>query len=260
MQPHRRRRTLNLSPLVRKCAVTVTVAGIAAGVVLVSGIYAWGWSLGLGHTDRAGALGAALGLLGAAYAASAVVFALSAYLAATERPRLQADLHFNLSDPNEPVFKADTRSGASEGWLFASPTQQTHFAITITNSSKVAAHCPGLRVEFDGLKGVQVPAGWSAVEGISTYGATMLQWDGGLDYIIHGRWERYTPPLLINSPLAPVQIREQGADVILTLVADGVEPIVRTIPVRILRTGEYAAYLEERAAREERRQHEADPP
>lgn len=246
MPPPTRRRPLDLSPLVRRSAVVVTTAIIAAGAVIMTGIYAWDWSLGLGRADRVSVIGTALGLLGAVYAGAAVVFALAAYLAATARPKIRVDLHFNQSDPNRPVFGADGRNDAPEGWLFASPTQQAGFSITITNDSKVAAHNPGLRVEFEGIRHVQPANGWAVLHGVSTDGARILQWDGGTDNIIHGRWERRPPFLSINSPAFPIQIRQHGAAVVLTLVADGVEPITREIPVQVLSAPEYAAYIEGR--------------
>jgi len=73
--------------------------------------------------------------------------------------------------------------------------------------------------------------GWEIVQRVRQRGVTAIQWDGGADYAIHGRWTRELPGFnLQDMYLVPEHLT---CELRLTVVADGFNRVVR-LPVEII--------------------------
>ena len=70
----------------------------------------------------------------------------------------------------------------------ARPFRQVEGEVTIVNNSAYAAQNPGVRITLLGLGGIPEQPGWTVIRTENVIGIMQLQWDGGADYIIHGRW------------------------------------------------------------------------
>ncbi|MGC9538487.1 hypothetical protein [Streptomyces sp. UG1] len=230
----------------RTLTTIATLAIIAAGMTLVLGTIFSGWTLGLRTDDRAVIVNTALVIYTCLLTAAAAVVALLAYRAATGRPELDIEITFNFSSPNEPVFVAESdEDDTLEGRLIAG-FKQTWATVGLRNASRYAAKNPGVRIELEGLGGFGGQDGWEQVAFTTSVGVSAIQWDGGADSIVHGNWSRVLPPL----DLAGVrELVPGGAAFVVTIVADGVSPVIRRLPVRILNQDEYAIYTEQRAQR-----------
>lgn len=220
-----------------------TLAVIAAGAAVVVGSTLGNWTLGLGTNDRAVIVNTALVIYTCLLTAVAAVVALLAYRAATGRPDLDVEITFNFSFPNAPVFAAmpnedDAMGRRLEGF------KQTAATVTLRNASEYAAKNPGVRIELEGLGGLGDQDGWEIVAFVTSVGITAIQWDGGTDSIVHGRWSRALPALDFNDVQ---ELVSGGTALVVTIVADGVAPVSRRLPVRILNGEQYEAYTEKRA-------------
>ncbi|MBW8796375.1 MAG: hypothetical protein JF597_23090 [Streptomyces sp.] len=222
----------------------MTLAVIAAGAALVVGAAFAGWTLGLGTRDRAVTVNTALVIYTCLVTAVAAIVALWAYRAATGRPALDIEITFNFSFPNEPVFAAVHDEDDITGWRKLESFKQTWATVTLNNASAYAAKNPGVRIGLEGLGSLGPQEGWQTVTFVSSVGITAIQWDGGTDSIVHGQWSRALPTLDFSDvrELVPGETA-----LVVTIVADGVEPLVKRLPVRVLDQEEYGAYTEQRA-------------
>lgn len=103
---------------------------------------------------------------------------------------------------------------------------------------------PGVRIQLEGLGSLGPQEGWQTVTFATSVGITAIQWDGGTDSIVHGQWSRALPALDFSDVC---ELFPGGTALIVTIVADGVAPLVRRLPVRVLNEDEYGAYTEHRA-------------
>ncbi|WP_405879453.1 hypothetical protein OG762_12865 [Streptomyces sp. NBC_01136] len=233
----------------RLLTTVMTLATVAVGTVIVLGATLGGWKLGLHTDDRAIIVNTALVIDTCILTAVAAFLALLAYRAATGLPSLDVAVTFNFSFPNEPVFVAasgDDDEASSGEQRRISNFKQSLATVTLTNSSTYAAKNPGVRIELEGLGGRGEQPGWEQIAFVTTVGMTQIQWDGGTDSIVHGQWSRTLPRL----DLGDVQELLPGATaLVVTIVADGITPIVKRLPVRILSSDEYSVYTEDRARR-----------
>ncbi|WP_329529655.1 hypothetical protein [Streptomyces sp. NBC_01462] len=240
---------MNLLRNYRLLTTVTTLATVAVGSVIVLGATFGGWTLGLHTDDRAIIVNTALVIDTCLLTAVAALLALLAYRVATGLPSLDIAITFNFSFPNEPVFVAvpDNDDEASGGGNRSIQNFKQGIAtVTLTNSSNYAAKNPGVRIALEGLGGLGEHKGWEQVVFVTSVGTTQIQWDGGTDSIVHGQWSRSLPAL----DLGDVQELTPGATaLVVTIVADGITPIVKRLPVRILNSDEYEVYTEERAQR-----------
>jgi hypothetical protein len=223
----------------------VTLAAAVTGAVLVVGSTVGGWTLGLGTHDRVAIANTALVIYTCLLTAVAAFVALLAYLAATGRPALDIEITFNFSFPNEPVFLSAPSEEGDWGRKILG-FKQAIARVTLQNKSVYAAKNVGVRVELKGLGGLGDQEGWQPVDFVTTVGVTAIQWDGGTDSIVHGQWSRALPALDFSDVL---ELGRDDTALVVTLVADGVAPLSRRLPVRILDQDEYDAYTEQRNER-----------
>lgn len=73
--------------------------------------------------------------------------------------------------------------------------------------------------------------------------ARTLHWDGGADYIIHGKWARDLPQLDLRGMYAFAD----NPAIVVTFTADGFRPVTRRLPVTILSEPQYLVYSQSRA-------------
>ncbi|MEU8952077.1 hypothetical protein [Streptomyces sp. NPDC048489] len=240
---------MNLLRNYRLLTTVTTLVTVAVGTVIVLGATLGGWKLGLHTDDRAIIVNTALVIDTCMLTAVAAVLALLAYRAATGIPSLDIAITFNFSFPNEPVFEAasgDDDEVIGDEWRRIASYKQSWATVTLTNSSAYAAKNPGVRIQLEGLGGLGEHQGWEQVSFVTSVGTTQIQWDGGTDSIVHGQWSRTLPTL----NLADVrELVPGGTALVVTIVADGITPIVKRLPVRILNADEYTVYTEERARR-----------
>ena len=93
--------------------------------------------------------------------------------------------------------------------------------MVLTNKTKYAARNPGLRIQFDGLLFNGIPPEWTSVERWGEWnGLKAIQWDGGIENIIHGKWSRTLPIVGFNE----IAVISDSPTLIITVVADGCPP------------------------------------
>jgi hypothetical protein len=207
-----------------------TTTMLGAGLVPLLGVYAWNWHLGLGAADRSTRVGAALGIAGCVLAFVAAVAALAAYMAASGVPDLDVEVRFPFSEVNLPHFRAadDQPDGNS---IKIEPYKQGIGTLTIRNQSSYSAKNPGIRVKLVGILGFTGAHGWTTTAFGTTVGVTEIQWDGGSDQMIHGRWTRVLPEIDLREIRLARAFKDPRLEV--TLVADGIRPKTVAIPMRI---------------------------
>ncbi len=205
----------------------------------------WGWTFALPTKDHVAVVNVVVALAAYVLVAFSVVVALLAYLAATGRPDLHAVIQFNFSYPNEPVFEAIDKSFSDDTLMIElAQYKQLYATVYIENRSSYAGHNPGLRIELSGIGGLREQSGWSSIEHASTVGLIAIQWDGGADLLIHGKWPRPLPGLDFSDAFVFKRVKPE---LTVTVVADGVKPRVQRLPIRVLNGQEYAAYAAERS-------------
>ncbi|MFD5636225.1 hypothetical protein ACFWJM_19140 [Streptomyces sp. NPDC127077] len=225
----------------RNLTTTATFVIIAAGGVLLYGVLGWHWTLGLEIHDRTTLLNTVLVIYTCLLTAVAAVVALLAYRSATGRPALDIEITFNFSSPNEPVFLAAERTGNGLAWRNIDSFKQSFATVVLKNSSLYAAKNPGVRIELEGLGGIGAQLGWEDIKRVPQIGTIAIQWNGGTDSIVHGRWSR-TLPSLDFSEL--IELDRNKTALVVTLVADGLTPLSRRMPVCIYDRDEYAEYTQ----------------
>lgn len=228
---------------VRKLIVTSTVAAVlltAAGVTCFS---AWVLTWPMPQTDRLAVIGDTLAGGAFLLVAVGVILALAAYLIASAKPDLNAEVVFAFSEPNQPVFVGDA---LPDGAMKLQPFKQVEGRVRIHNGNGNSARNPALRIDLVGLGGLKEQPPWVAVAFANQVGAYAIQWDGGADYSIHGNWTRELPPLSFEEVFALPGILERK--LVLTVVAEGFKRVVG-MPVRVLTAPDYEKYTQDRAAK-----------
>src|SRR6266545_1846743 len=227
-----------------RTAVSVAAILILALTALgIIGAAWWGWTFALPTRDHVVVINVVVALAAYILVALSVAVALFAYLAATGRPDLHAVIQFNFSYRNEPVFEASDES-SPDGNIKLRQYKQLDGTVSIENRTSYAARNPGVRIELSGIGGFRTQPGWASVAFASTVGLIAIQWDGGADLLIHGKWPRPLPRLDFSDAYAFKHIEPE---LIVTVVADGFMPRVQRIPIRVLNEQEYDAYTEERS-------------
>jgi hypothetical protein len=262
------RRAVKLRSPQRARSWTVLVAAAVGTLSLTAVIGAWGphWSFGLPHsaTDLA-RLDAIVPIAAFVVATAAVVIALMAYWQASGLPLLEIDIKLPGDVTNSLFFATDhgkdvqekwpnLRTQYADGWLslqcppmffpdapneegFQTLTMlQRYTGMTATvqlrNRSKYAARNPGVRIKFDGLLFNNLVGDWRPVERWGQYnGYLAVQWDGGVDNIVHGLWSRALPDLSFVECI--VYRLDPPPKLVVTVVADGCEPVSRDFSVNV---------------------------
>ncbi|MEU2419577.1 hypothetical protein ABZ619_00710 [Streptomyces sp. NPDC007851] len=117
--------------------------------------------------------------------------------------------------------------------------------VTLNNTSLYADKNPGVRIELEGLRGIGEHSGWHS-ERVHMLGIHSMQWEGGTDSIVHGKWSRTLPGLDFTGL---TEMEPGNTALVVTPAADGVAPIRTRMPVRILDRADYDVYSEERLVR-----------
>lgn len=114
------------------------------------------------------------------------------------------------------------------------PFNQIIGRVVIRNQSKYSGRNPGVLIELEGC-GLIDPdlSEWRQISFGSTIGITVIQWDVGADYIIHGKWLRTLPPLNFQGLTA----YRDDPQLVVSAAADGFGPRKWEIPVLILGPG-----------------------
>ncbi|TMC52373.1 MAG: hypothetical protein E6J20_11940 [Chloroflexi bacterium] len=208
------------------------VAVIALVTVVLTGLGIWAWGLNWPQSDRL-TLEAVLLTAGTfVLALVAAVVALAAYVAATQTPDLAPTIVFHVGQPNRPVFTVEAVPPVGKAIKISEWLQTQTTEVRIENRSRSSARNPALRIDLVGLSMTDFSApGWEIVQRVRQRGVTAIQWDGGADYAIHGRWTRELPGFnLQDMYLVPEHLT---CELRLTVVADGFNRVVR-LPVEII--------------------------
>lgn len=236
----------------RPAVIAGTVALVLLAVLAAIGAAFWDWRYGLPTHDRTTVINTVVAVGAFVLVAWGVIVALAAYVSATGSPDLSLELVFRFSFPNEPVFLvADETDYDRQKWnkeyRYVKPFRQTEGVVVITNHSKYSARNPGMRIRLEGLGGIQVQQGWETIARENMVGTMIFQWDGGADYIIHGRWSRTLPQLDVRG----MYLFRSSDDpaFIVDIAADGFGPKRIRVPVKILDADEYDLYSTERNGR-----------
>lgn len=170
----------------------------------------------------------------------AAIFALVAYWQANGLPSLEPEISFlpyNMADPEflatfrqppppwvdvtSPPFVLKVSPGGAV-LVPERPGSEIILTVVLRNKTKYAARNPGLQIRFDGLLFNNLPAQWTAAERWGEKnGLRAMQWDGGVDYIVHGKWSR-TLPIVGFSEF--VVTGTETPKLTVTVVADGCRP------------------------------------
>ena len=237
---------VQLQPQVRTVVLVATVLGVVATAGAVAGSIAEGWTLGLPRSsDRAVQVTNVIGLAAFILVAITALVALVAYRAASGRPDLVPQISFRFSDVNRPVFAASEVSGGASQRKRVVDYRQVEGSVAILNRSKYAGRNAGFRIRLDGLGGLQSQDRWTTVERVNQIGPAVIQWDAGVDYLIHGDWERSLPGLNFAGLVA----YSKTPALVVTLAADGMTPQHWRFPVTLLLADEYDRYSAERSRR-----------
>jgi hypothetical protein len=181
-------------------------------------------------------LGTAAALASFFLVAVAGVVALLAYWAASGAPDLDLRVAFGHAQPRMPILlAADQTDPAAQLTVRRDPESMAH--VTIVNRSKYSAKNPGVKIELSGTdSGFPDPRTWNQIETATNGACIAIQWDGGVDYIIHGSWERLLPAFGMGGALVTANMTPE---LTITVVADGIAPLVRKYRIEVLGTQEY---------------------
>ena len=185
---------------VRLVAWLVAFLGLAVAGILVFEI------ANTAPTDRWSVAGGVAGIGALVFAFIATVVAVVAYSDSTQRPAL------SLTSVQPPRVNNRAERAA---W---------RIDITLANGGPVAARFVAVRITFAGALAWKHNPEWS--QGSSM---RIMQWDGGVDTIIHPDWNARIPSLVVELGL------ERTADFTATVevVADRAGTISRTLTVPI---------------------------
>jgi hypothetical protein len=182
--------------------VLVTACLFIATAVAIVGSVFWNWRLGLPTRDKITIVNIVVATGAYVLVALTLIVALAAYVSANGRPDLSLVITFRLSHPNRPTFLVASNSDQPPPLRPIEESRQTEGEVVISNSSRYAARNPGVRIKLDGLGGMAPQPGWTTIAQEKMTGVSELQWDGGADYIIHGRWSRALPMLNVKGMYA----------------------------------------------------------
>jgi hypothetical protein len=221
--------------------VIVAIIFVVVTIFVIVATWVWGWKLSLpSTTDKATRVNTVVAVSAYAAALVGVVIALVAYWQASGRPSLEPEITFPHSRPNELVFET-YRPLQIPDWVDAAARVDVRMlqtvdtllcTITIRNSTRYAAQNPGLRIEFEGLYFNALSPDWTVAESWGDErGARAIQWDGGTENIIHGKWSRRLPVLDFSDVI--VYRLDPPPKLGVTIVSDGCRPRLRNILISL---------------------------
>src|SRR5262249_26465867 len=119
---------------------------------------------------------------------------------------LAFDVTFVEGDQGWPSWVDETAEPFGPGapaqrtMLARGPSGQLVGSVELRNEAGYAARNPGLRIEFDGLLCHSIEAGWQSAADWGDFrnGYKAIQWDGGIEQIVHAKWSRFLPRLNFN--------------------------------------------------------------
>jgi hypothetical protein len=159
----------------------------------------------------------------------AAVVALLAYGASIGLPDLRIQVDFPFSDLNKPSFSSALQEN---GGVQAENFKQLRCTVRVRNDSNYSAKNPAIAIRLHNM--AFLPDGgqanirdWVVIQFISTHGVTVVQWDGGSNYSIHGNSVRTLPDLSLDK-LHTIPNPNPYMDI--DILADGYSKRVR-IPV-----------------------------
>ena len=226
----------------RALLAVIAAIFVAATILAVLGTWIWDWNLLLpATTDKATRINTVVAASAYVAAMVGVIVAVIAYWQASGRPSLESEISFSNLQANELTFEAYKPSRIPD-WVGTVQRISTRMlrikdadlvgTVAIRNSSTYAAQNPGLRIRFDGLYFNALSPGWTVAESWGdARGAKAIQWDGGTENIIHGKWSRRLPDLDFRGVI--VYRLDPPPQLIVTIVSDGCRPRVKNILVSL---------------------------
>lgn len=173
-------------------AVVIATIGLATLVACIALLTA---SSGL--SDRLAAVGDVIGAATLLLAMVAAVVALLAYAASTGSPDLRIQVDFPFSELNKPSFISTFKNN---GIAVANEFKQLSCTVRVRNDSNYSAKNPTIVLRLHDMAFSQTPLikEWVVVDFATTYGVTVVQWDGGANNSIHGGSVRTLPVLWLS--------------------------------------------------------------
>jgi hypothetical protein len=226
----------------RVSLAVVAVIFVGATIFAILATWIWGWKLLLpAATDKATRINTVVAVSAYAAAMLGVIIALIAYWQASGRPSLGSEIKFPFLQSNLLVFEsykppqiADWIGSADKGSVRMLQIKDADLigTVVIKNSSRYAAQNPGLRIKFDGLYFNALSSGWTIAESWGDMrGAKAIQWDGGTENIIHGKWSRRLPDLDFNAVI--VYRLNPPPRLVVTIVSDGCRPRTKNMLISL---------------------------
>jgi hypothetical protein len=243
----------------RSVFVVAVVALLLASLFLILSTWFRNWHLDLpASADKVTRINTVLAVSAYTLALIGTVAAVVAYLQASGRPSLKAEIKFQELAIEGLTFKARaippysmpswlaegsvpfSRAEPFEPLIIVRSTDSPVRGINellgevmLLNTSNYAARNPGLRIDFDGLLFQNLIGDWLPALYWQTgkNGYKAIQWDGGTEYIVHGKWTRTLPQLDFNEVV--IYRMDPPPKLVVTVVADGCKPVYREIPLKI---------------------------
>jgi len=237
--------------------IWLTVVGslmALASVTIIVCVWKWDYRFGLPvSTDKITRINTVVATSAYAAAIIAAIFALIAYWQANGLPSLKPKISFLPFNSADPAFQATLRQPPPWVDVNSLPLRDensppgdpdipvllldrvgsdTILMVVLENKTKYAARNPGLRIEFFGLLFNGPPPEWTPVERWGEKnGLKAIQWDGGTDNIVHGKWSRALPivgfnEIVVHGPMPSLKV---------TVVADGCRPKEFNFPLNVRR-------------------------
>ena len=220
----------------------IAVIFVASTIFTIIATWIWNWNIFLPPTtDKATRVNTVVAVSAYIAAMVGVVIALIAYWQASGRPSLAPEITFPPLEPNELLFDA-YKPPQTPGWIDVDERSAIRMlktldgslsgTIVIRNSTRYAAQNPGLRIAFVGLYFNKLTPGWGVADSWGDMrGAKAIQWDGGSENIIHGKWSRKLPDLDFSSVI--IYRLDPPPELIVTVVSDGCKPRSWNIALKI---------------------------
>lgn len=160
----------------------------------------------------------------------AAVVALLAYASATGSPDLRMQLDFPFSQLNNPVFQSTFNDN---GVATAVEFKQLNLTLRVRNDSSYSAKNPAvvIRLHDMAFSPDEKNNEWTTVQFASTHGITVVQWDGGSNYSIHGSSVRTLPGLWLERLHT---VPNPDPYLLIDILADGYSRQDIKIPVRFV--------------------------
>ncbi len=213
----------------RQRPMLAVYAGLLILIAIVIGAATLSW-LSSPSTDRLAVIGNLLSLGTLLLALVAGIVALAAYSAATGLPNLKAKLLMPITRiPNLIVIPEQALNAPVD----------IPIEIIVENTTKYAARTPAVMIELSGAvidKDAYSPSGesWRATTRKRTGDIKALQWDGGPNYAIHGKSDRWLPELNLRGL---VLTGDGKPEIVIRLLADGYDRPPITRPIEVLDGG-----------------------